>query len=305
MTAQSAGLHGTFKPSGRPRRSDVFRAAIAPAVESLALADPYLRREDDPKSVHSARIATRKLRAELRLLRPMLDEQWVVDVSARLKQLASLLGAVRDTDVVAERLQTLAKRLPAGREADVDPILDKLRRVRETACEALRAELSAYWYLKLQQTLSAAVSDANGKQLAVPDVRLRRRAVVAQIMRPTWKELEKAVRRAEGSADATRLHRIRIRAKACRYAAEAVAPFVPADRGASYERFIHHIAQLQDRLGRLRDAGVAQTALRTLAGRDSFVAGELAALESASAEQTQVAWRASWTKLSRRKSHFW
>ena len=305
MTGESALLHETFKPSGRPLRSEVFRAAIAPAVESLTRADPHLRIDDDPDSIHAARVATRKLRSELRLFRPMLDEGWVEEVRAGLKQLARLLGAVRDTDVVAERLRTLAKRLPACRETDIDPILERLRRIRKTACEVLRGELHAPWYTTLQQTLVAAASNTDGQRLSVPDVRMRRSAVVTRMMRPTWKELKRAVRSAKHEADAAHLHRIRIRAKACRYAAEAVGPFVPAARRAQFERFQRHIARLQQRLGNLRDAVLEESALRAIANHDSLAVGEIAALDTADAERTQALWRASWAKLSHRTSHFW
>ena len=268
-------------------------------------ADSNLRMQDNTEWVHTARVATRKLRSDLRLFRPTLEATWVADVLAQLKQLAALLGAVRDADVLAERMRSLAKRLPPEHATALDPVFGNLRNVRETAYDALRLELSAFWYFKLLETLVGAVRGGDGPRLAVPDIRLRRSAVVAQIMRPTWKKLKKAVRRAGCGTDDAELHRIRIQAKSCRYAAEAVGPFVPRDRRKRFERFVHHVAGLQEQLGDLHDAVIGQKKLRTIVGIDSFVIDEIAALETAAATATQTAWRASWKKLSSSRSRFW
>jgi CHAD domain-containing protein len=124
-------------------------------------------------------------------------------------------------------------------------------------------------------------------------------------MRPTWVKLKVAVRRAGRDADAAQLHRVRIREKACRYAAEAIAPFVAPRRRDSLERFAHHIAQLQERLGNIHDAALGQETLRNLAGAEAFVVDEIVDLESVTATSAEAAWRRSWKKLSSRRSRFW
>lgn len=289
--------------SSHPRRSDVFRAAIGPAVESLVRADPHLRGKDDAASIHAARVATRKLRSELRIFRPMLDPTWVAAVGPGLKHLAALLGAVRDTDVIAERMAGLAKRLPPERTGDLAQIDSALGAVRATAGDVLQTAACTRWYHDLMATLVAAVHD--GRQLSVPDVRLRRRTIAAAIMRPVWKKLERAVRRAGDGADPALLHRVRIRAKACRYAAEAIAPFVVPDRRKRFERFMRHIARLQERLGIVHDTVLARQTLRAIAGLDRSVVDEIDVLEAAAASASQAAWRTSWKKLEARRSRFW
>ena len=289
----------------RPRRSDVFRAAIGPPVEALVSAAPHLGMQDNVEWVHRARVATRELRSVLRLFRLALEAMWVADVRARLKQLAALLGAVRDADVLAARMRTLAKRLPSERTAAVDSILGTLRGVRETAYDALHVELSALWYVSLLETLAAAVRDVDGHRLVIPNVHVRRRAVVGQIMRPPWKKLKKAVCRAGRGTDAAELHQIRIRAKSCRYAAAAIRPFVARKERERFKRFLRHIARLQERLGSLHDTERSEDILRTIAGLDRFVVEEIIELETADVADRQTAWRASWKKLSRRSSRFW
>jgi CHAD domain-containing protein len=289
----------------RPRQSVVFRAAIAPPVEALVRADPHLRVRDDAESVHAARVATRKLRSDLRLFRPLLEPTWAAEVRACLKRLASLLGAVRDADVLTARVGAIASRLPAEHVAAVASMLERLRGARATADDALRLQLSAFWYINLLQTLIAAAQDVDGACLTARNDRVRARKFVARVMRPTWKRLKAAVRRARHETDGTRLHRIRIRAKACRYAAEAIGPFVPESRRDRFVRFVHHIAQLQEQLGNVHDAALDQAALRALTGVDAAVVDEIVERESAAAAAAQAAWRTIWKKLSCRRSRFW
>ena len=98
------------------------------------------------------------------------------------------------------------------------------------------------------------------------------------------------------------LHALRIRLKRLRYTAEFFAPLYPA-RPA--RRFIRRLARLQDRLGRLNDATVADALLGQLdGGRRSYAAGVvrgfLAAGEARARKRLDRAWR-----RFRRLSPFW
>jgi hypothetical protein len=111
------------------------------------------------------------------------------------------------------------------------------------------------------------------------------------------------------------LHHVRIKAKRCRYAAEAVAPAV----GKRARAFAKAIADVQDVLGDHQDAVVAEQWLRDVSsstiGREVFVAGQLATLERVEIESTRAAWGKVWQaaskeeapavalKLWRRRSH--
>src|SRR5205807_6865528 len=61
-------------------------------------------RAGDPDAVHDMRVATRRIRSTLRTFRKLLDADRTEPLRAELKWLAGLLGAVRDGDVMAERL---------------------------------------------------------------------------------------------------------------------------------------------------------------------------------------------------------
>ncbi|HEX2346133.1 MAG TPA: CHAD domain-containing protein, partial [Gaiellaceae bacterium] len=102
------------------------------------------------------------------------------------------------------------------------------------------------------------------------------------------------------------LHDIRIRTKRVRYAAEAVAPLV----GRQARAFAAEAARLQEVLGDLNDAVVAERWLREWAhGSRSmqgvFTAGELAGLERAAAERSRSRWRKAWKELSSPRLRTW
>ena len=91
---------------------------------------------------------------------------------------------------------------------------------------------------------------------------------------------------------------VRIHAKRCRYAAEAAAPIL----GAKTQKFGTAARGLQDTLGELHDAVVAEHWLREWTQRGpsaagAFCAGELAALERAAADQARSRWPHAWRVL--------
>ena len=94
--------------------AEVVRNAIAASVERLIRHDPVVRLDTDVEGVHQARVATRRLRSDLRTFRPLLDQEWATALRDELGWLAESLGAVRDGDVLLERFRKRAESLPNG-----------------------------------------------------------------------------------------------------------------------------------------------------------------------------------------------
>src|ERR1700674_3843289 len=93
---------------------DVIRSVVAQSVAALLYHDPLVRTSRDPEAVHQARVATRRLRSHLRTFGPLLDQEWTDPLRSELGWLALSLGAVRDQEVLLERLRERAKSLPAS-----------------------------------------------------------------------------------------------------------------------------------------------------------------------------------------------
>src|SRR5215467_3358119 len=116
---------------------DVIKNALAESVANLLHHDPLVRTGRDPEAVHQARVATRKLRSNLRTFGPLLDPEWTEPLRSELGWLASSLGAVRDREVLLERLRESAASLPASDNRSAAALLKLL----EVEIDALRNKL--------------------------------------------------------------------------------------------------------------------------------------------------------------------
>src|SRR3982075_1639942 len=100
---------------------DLVRHAIAVSVASLMRHDPGVRLGDDPEDVHRARVATRRLRSQLRTFRALLDTEWANTLRDDLRWLGAGLGSVRDRQVMAQRVRS---RTGALAEDDAPTVAD-------------------------------------------------------------------------------------------------------------------------------------------------------------------------------------
>src|SRR5215472_15653997 len=105
---------------------DVIKNALADSVASLLHHDPMVRTGRDPEAVHQARVATRKLRSNLRTFGPLLEVEWTEPLRSELGWLAMSLGAVRDREVLLQRLRDRAESLPANDQRSAGALLGLL-----------------------------------------------------------------------------------------------------------------------------------------------------------------------------------
>ncbi len=91
---------------------EVVRAALASSAERLIRHDPLIRLGVDAEGVHQARVATRRLRSDLRTFREQLDAEPRDRLREELDWLGDELGRARDLDVLDDRLRMHASALP-------------------------------------------------------------------------------------------------------------------------------------------------------------------------------------------------
>src|SRR5205814_407167 len=128
---------------------EVVRAAVGHALARIVGHDPGVRLGDDPEDVHQARVGTRRLRSDLRTFRPLLDAGWVAGVREEAGWYAGLLGEVRDSEVLIERLEHQALTLPKEDAAAVAPIVARLAKEREAARGRLLEGMDGPRYIAL------------------------------------------------------------------------------------------------------------------------------------------------------------
>lgn len=280
--------------------ADVVRRAIAASVVRLLRHDAGVRIGEDPEAVHQARVATRRIRSDLRTFRDLLEPSWAVPLRERLRSLGGDLGAVRDAEVLRDRLRGRAPMLADEDRPALERLVAGIDEVRERGRERLLEALRDPSYVEL---LDALVEAAGAPVVLAEAAAMPATAALPAAMDAPWKHLTTAIGHVGEQASDEALHAARIRAKRVRYAAEALAPVF----GKRAARFADAAAALQDVLGEHQDAVVAGAWLRGAAAEPAhaFVAGQLAAIEAGAARDARDAWPAAWKALSRKKLRFW
>jgi CHAD domain-containing protein len=118
-----------------------FREAAALAVGTRA--DEVWEHERraldtaDIEGVHDMRVATRRLRAAMEIFAPCFPKKRHRKALREVKDLADLLGARRDPDVMIERLSAIEARLTQEDRPGIESLCDELRAGQAEANERL------------------------------------------------------------------------------------------------------------------------------------------------------------------------
>jgi CHAD domain-containing protein len=277
-------------PAGR-----AVQAAIAAGAIRLTQNDPATRL-GEAEPLHQMRVATRRMRSDLRTFAPLVDPAWASGLAEELGWLGGCLGAVRDLDVQIAQLEALADDL----RPDLGPIFDPLGEQRETARSALMRELRSSRYTALLDRLVNASR--------VPSLTAAAEAPVEEALPPllhtAWRRLARQARTITPDDPDERYHAVRILAKRARYAAEAIGP-VLAGGGKRELLFGAGAAALQDLLGSLQDAVIGADLIHQhAAGSDdprfSMAAGRLYEREQLVRARARAGYLDLWRRLARR-----
>ena len=271
------------------------QAALSAGVARLIANDP-LTRLGDVEGLQQMRVATRRLRSDLRTFRPLIDERWGRGLSDELRWLGDRLGAVRDPDVQLGHLSGTAADLRPG----IDPYLQRLRDRQIAGRDALLEALRSERYVGLLDRMVDAIRDP----LVTDRAHRRSRGELPKLLRRAWKRLDQTASALSASDAEESYHAVRIRAKRLRYAAEAIGPAL-GDRAAALARLAAAAADLQDLLGTMHDAVVTRidlhATLQEATGPDyAFAAGRLVERCRAAVDEGRRRYPRAWKRLVRR-----
>ena len=224
----------------------------------------------DPESVHQMRVGMRRLRSALRLF-----AKWIAFPEALQGELAWLgaeLGAARDADVLVD--STLAK------VAEACPMEGELLRLQQFASTIARAKRQqaalAVGSVRYSSLLLGLVSWLRGSRWQESLGNSVHQALAApldkcakQILARRHKKLLESGKRLKNGTPEER-HRVRIAAKKARYATEFFQSLPSEGR---VKRYVTRLTALQDALGWLNDAAVADRLLRKIEQRQPELAG--------------------------------
>lgn len=274
------------------KRADLrrlIRHCLCTSVAEMIRHDAGVRLDDDAEHLHAYRVATRQLRSNLRTFAPLLDPAWTTALRAELAWIGTSLGAVRECDVLATHLQSQQPSLSKDRLLALDFVLEHLAAERTEARRSLLADMRSPRYDQLITQVSngarhPAFDPSSNKRLHTSATQMG-----PHLARRTWRALARAMDDAEVNPSVETLHNIRIRAKRCRYAAEALDPVV----GQPARRFARRMSLLQDVLGELHDADAAEQWLRSIAAAlptTKDCVEDLIALERIRSDKAQHEW---------------
>ena len=269
---------------------DALKAIFSGYVRDLLFADVGVRRRQDD-AVHQMRVACRRIRSSLKTFEPILDPEAVGFLRAELAWLAAELGGVRDTEVQAQRLPILATDDETRRYIQ-QALEQRLRAAMSSALAALRSDRHDF----LIEDLMILVAEPP----VVSEAFEPARSILRSCVRQPWQKLTRAVAKTKADSPEEMWHRIRIKAKQARYAAEAVAPVL----GDGYATLAKDLERATDTLGERQDAAVSIDVLRDLAetapGRNAYSLGLIAAECGRQGRSFQHDFSRRWPKTKRR-----
>ncbi|MEI5520777.1 CYTH and CHAD domain-containing protein [Streptomyces brasiliscabiei] len=271
--------------------------------DAIVELDPAVRR-DVFDSVHSMRVATRRLRSTFKSFGRVLDRAVTDPIGDELKWLAGELGVDRDQEVLTERLTEALDALPET--LVTGPVHARLRAwsqkdgggsgPRSELIEALDGER----YLELLESLDAVIADPPLLEAAGGDPE----KVITKAVRKDFAKVatlvEEALAQPSGADRDLAMHEARKKTKRTRYAAEAAHPLL----GKPAKALVKDMKSLQTLLGDHQDSVMAREALRDLAhqahaapGESAFTYGLLYGREERRAELAEAALPGTWAKI--------
>jgi CHAD domain-containing protein len=221
--------------------------------------EPGTRAGTDPEELHGMRVASRRMRAAWRVFGDAYQPDKTKVYRRRLRELAGLLGGVRDLDVLIEATEAYAEAIGSPDLPGLAPLLTSWRADRDAARQRLIVELDSKGHRRFVDDYVEFVSSPGRDVLPVETTIPHRVRDTASSRIWTAYEHVRAYEAVLRWADVPTLHQLRIAAKRLRYTLEFVREPLGEDAGP----LIARVVALQDHLGFMNDAEVAATMART------------------------------------------
>ncbi|GAB1392338.1 CYTH and CHAD domain-containing protein [Rhodocyclaceae bacterium] len=225
---------------------------------------------DDPEYIHQMRVATRRLRAALRLFAPLLPDGFAPPMVTALRDMMTVLGQARDLDVLlAEIAEPVLHALPDEPRlaALVGIITDRRFACRRTAINFLRSPRYGLITLEILADLHGHAEKVGAGGTA-PETTITAQHLgefaTERLQRLRKKVLKLA--RAARIDDPPTLHALRIGIKRLRYALEFFSPLASP---IAMRRILSHLASLQETLGQINDLANAGALLMDCAADEA------------------------------------
>jgi inorganic triphosphatase YgiF len=260
-----------------------FQAIARNALAQIAANGVVLREADSVEAIHQLRVAVRRLRSAMSTFKAVADDEQAETIKAELKWLAGACDEARDLDVFAEENAKIADAV-----LDMSALAPMVDAARARGHSKVSAAVASGRFRGLVLETTAWVETGEWLSAGGKTARERREApadrFATKALNRRLKRLRKQGADLAKQDDAGR-HEARIVSKKLRYSAEAFAPLFDAEAARA---FIKTLKRLQDHLGALNDAAVAQGLVERLElkGKALDAAGRLLAAREAEKPKT-------------------
>jgi CHAD domain-containing protein len=270
-----AGLSPAVAPDLGPTKIDATLSAgeVAFAIlrrhfAAMLAHEPGVRLGEDPEELHDMRVATRRLRAALKLysdVLPKRSERYERD----LRWVGGALGEVRDLDVHLQRLCE-----EASRNGEVlEEVVALLRERRIEARRRMLEALDSNRYERLIASFSATLRRGRSPTPTGPILE-----AAPELVRDRYKKVRKSANTLSEDSPPEHFHDLRKKGKRLRYALEPLQEIY----GKPAKKMVKLLKNMQDDLGDHQDLIVAAGLMEELGvtrdrpPQDAFTMGSMA-----------------------------
>ncbi len=246
-------------PAAGDPMSEAGRKILTVHFQRMLANEAGTRLGEDPEALHDMRVATRRMRAAFALFAPYFDEKTLKPFGKGLRQAGRTLGAVRDLDVLLEKARDYATALPPERAGALDLLLAHWETARDMARRQMLEYLDEGAYRRFVAEFGVFLATPGAGALPILEdepVPFQVRHVVPRVILTRYESV-RAYERLLPGAPLPTYHALRIECKGLRYALE----FFREVLGEEAPALIKQVTALQDLLGNLQDAHIAEALL--------------------------------------------
>lgn len=237
--------------------AEAARKILQFQLQRMIFHEPGTRLGKNMDELHDMRVATRRMRAALRVFSKYLDRNALRPFESGLQEIGGVLGGVRDLDVFGENIRQFAD----DQSVDLLPLQKSLKHPRKDSRQALIAHFDSDSYQKFRTEFAEFLREPGVCALPTADRNPhksyphRLRHVIPVILYQRWAAIrayDELVTQPDIPLET--LHRLRIDCKRLRYTLE----FFQSALGPNAQKAIEVLKGIQDHLGALQDTMVAE-----------------------------------------------
>ena len=288
----AAGLSPAVAPDLGPTQIDASMSAgeVAFAIlrrhfATMLAHEPGVRLGEDPEELHDMRVATRRLRAALKLYAHVLPKR-AERYERDLRHFARALGDVRDLDVHLERLSGEASKNEEIFEESATVLEERRVEARRRMLEVLDSNR----YERFVASFSGTLRRGRSPALSGPILK-----VAPDLVRRRYKKVRKDLEALGKDSPPEDFHDLRKKGKRLRYALEPLQGIY----GKPSEKMVELLKTVQDDLGDHQDLIVAAGLMQELGAagdlppRAIFSMGSMAERYLGDAAELRASWLGS------------